>query len=66
MSLPRRAFVITALFFLVAGIAFLVNSFSNVTGFVVFEGNDVTSGVLIAVWFFAAAGVVLSISPKGE
>ena len=66
MALPRRSFVITGIFFLVAGVAFLVNSFSNVTGFAVFEGTDVAAGVFVAMWFFVAAGVVLSISPKGE
>ena len=57
MALPRRAFVITGTFLLVAGIAFLINSFSNFTGFVVFEGSDVTAGVFVAIWFLCGKGV---------
>ena len=44
--------------FLFIGVTILLNSFSGITGFVVFEGTDVKFGFYAAVWFFVS-GILL-------
>jgi len=60
--LAKRVFVIVAISFFFFGVVLLFNSLGGITGFAVFEGSDYVKGFYVALWFFVAGAVVLTIA----
>ena len=58
-GLPKRAFVISGAAFIFIGVVMLLNSFSGVTGAVIFEEGDLQIGFYIGLWFLVAGALAL-------
>ncbi len=63
--MKRRVFLITGTSFLFMGFVILLNSFQGMTGFVVFDGADVSFGTYAGLWF-VLGGILLLSTPKAR
>jgi len=60
--LSKRFFLISGLSFLFVGIVFMIDSLQKITGYIVFEGENIADkSYLISIWFLVAAFVLLSL-----
>ena len=60
------AFRFFGILFLFLGATIVFNSFSGITGFVVYEGVDLDTGFLIGVWFVITGILLAAYRNKGE
>ncbi len=58
--LPKRAYIITGISFLLIGIIIILNSFHSITGFVIFEKADVNYGYFAGLWLIIAGILILT------
>ena len=63
-GLPKRTFFIVGFSFVFMGVLFLLNSAQGITGFAVFEEAEISSGLLVSVWFVVAGLLVLGMAER--
>lgn len=63
--LPKRAYLISGIFFILLGFLFLISSFSSITGFAIFENVSSSAGSILGI-VFVVGGILIASMKRQE